>query len=149
SSNPQMKEKVHLFSISRNLDSLLAALAAFVWIQILSKHSGIGVSPDSVTYLSAARHLTAGNGFLSFDNFPVVDFPFAYPGFLATISWITRQDPLQFAGVLNGLLFGLLLYLSGSIMNGFLKPSGWYKGILLACLLLSPALQEVYSLLWS
>ena len=34
-------------------------------------------------------------------------------------------------------------------MNGFQNPSGWYKRILLACILLSPALQEVYSLLWS
>ncbi len=144
-----MKVKAHLFSISQNLDSLLAALAGFIWIQILSKHSGIGVSPDSVTYLSAARHLAAGNGFISFDNFPVVDFPFAYPCFLAILSWITRQDPLQFASILNGILFSFLLYLSGSIMNGFRKPSGWYKRILLACILLSPALQEVYSLLWS
>ena len=79
----------------------------------------------------------------------MVDFPFAYPCFLSIISWITRQDPLQFAPVLNGILFGLLLYLSGSLMNGFRKPSGWYKRILLACILMSPALQEVYSLLWS
>ncbi len=30
-------------------------------------------------------------------------------------------------------------------MNGFQKPSRWYKRILLVCILLSPALQEVYS----
>lgn len=144
-----MKVKAHLFSISRNPDSLLAAIAGFLWIQILAKHSGIGISPDSVTYLSAARHLAEGKGFISFDNFPVVDFPFAYPCFLAILSWISRLDPLQFAPVLNGVLFGLLLYLSGSLMNGFRNPSGWYKRILLACILMSPALQEVYSLLWS
>ncbi|HEY4966647.1 MAG TPA: glycosyltransferase family 39 protein, partial [Puia sp.] len=144
-----MKVKSNLFSHFRNLDSGVAALAGFILVQILSKHSGIGVSPDSVTYLSAARHLAAGKGFISFDNFPVVDFPFAYPFFLTIISWITRQDPLQFAPILNGILFGLLLYGSGSIMNGFQKPSGWYKRILLACILMSPALQEVYSLLWS
>jgi hypothetical protein len=144
-----MKVKSHLFSISRNLDSLIAALAGFILIQILSKHSGIGVSPDSVTYLSAARHMSAGKGFISFDNFPVVDFPFAYPFFLTIVSLITRLDPLQFAPVLNGLLFGLLLYLSGSMMNGFQKSSSWYKRILLSCILMSPALQEVYSLLWS
>src|SRR5450755_1057309 len=99
-----MKVKSHLFSISRNLDSLIAALAGFILIQILSKHSGIGVSPDSVTYLSAARHMSAGMGFISFDNFPVVDFPVAYPFFLAIVSLITRQDLLQFAPVLNGIL---------------------------------------------
>jgi hypothetical protein len=144
-----MKVKPHLFSYTRNLDSLVAALAGFILIQFFAKHSGIGVSPDSVTYLSAARHLYSGKGFISFDNLPVVDFPFGYPFFLTIISWITRQEPLQFAPVLNGILFGILLYLSGSIMNGFQKPSGWYKRILLLCILMSPALQEVYSLLWS
>ena len=93
--------------------------------------------------------MVAGKGFISFDNLPVVDFPFAYPFFLTIISLITRLDPLQFAPVLNGFLFGFLLYLSGAIMNGFQKTFGWYKRILLFCILMSPAIQEVYSLLWS
>lgn len=144
-----MKVKSNLFSLSRNLDSLLAALVGFILIQIFSKHSGIGVSPDSVTYLSAARHLAEGKGFISFDNFPVVDFPIGYPFFLTTSSWITRMDPLQFAPVLNGILFGILLYLSGTILNGFQQSSAWYKRTILACILLSPAMQELYSMLWS
>ena len=144
-----MKVKSHLFSLSNNLDSLLAAVIGFFLVQIFSKHSGIGVSPDSVTYLSAARHMVEGNGFKGFDNLPVTDFPFAYPFFLTIISFFTRMDPLLFGPILNGILFGLLLYLSGAIMNGFQKPSGWYKRILLSCILFSPALQEVYSLLWS
>jgi len=144
-----MKVKPHLFSLSKNLDSLLAALIGFFLIQIYAKHSGIGVSPDSVTYLSSASHILAGHGFKSFDNFPTADFPFAYPFFLTIISFITRLDPLQFGQIINGILFGLLIYMSGGIMNGFKNPSGWYKRILLVCILLSPALQEVYSFLWS
>jgi hypothetical protein len=145
-----MKVKTNLFSIKSNLDSLLFALMGFFIIQIFSKHSGIGVSPDSVTYLSAARHLVQGKGFISFENLPVVDFPFGYPFFLSIVSFITRLDPLQFGPVLNGILFGTVLYSSGAIMNGFNeKPSTWYKRILLVCILFSPALQEVYSLLWS
>ncbi len=144
-----MKVKSNLFSLFRNPDSLVAALAGFVLIQIFSKHSGIGISPDSVTYLSAARHMVSGKGFIAFDNFPVVDFPVAYPFLLTIISFFTGLDPLQFAPVLNGLLFGTLLYISGSVMNGFSNYSGWYKRILLACILFSPAIQEVYSLLWS
>lgn len=76
-----MKVKSHLFSLSNNLDSILAALIGFFLIQVFSKYSGIGISPDSVTYLSAARHLVHGKGFISFDDLPVVDFPFAYPFF--------------------------------------------------------------------
>src|SRR5450432_605032 len=144
-----MKVKSNLFSLSNNLDSLLAALIGFFLIRIFLKHSGIGVSPDSVTYIAAARHLVHGMGFKSFDNLPVVDFPFAYPFFLTIISFFTSLDPLQFGGWLNGILFGVLLYMSGCIMNGFHKTTGWYKRILLLCILFSPALQEVYSMLWS
>jgi hypothetical protein len=144
-----MKVKSNLFSVFKNPDSLLVAIAGFFLIQLFFKHSGIGISPDSVTYLSAARNLIQGNGFKSFDNLPVVDFPFAYPFLLTIISFFTRLDPLQFGCVLNGLLFGLLLYISGGIMNGFQNSSGWYKRILLSCILLSPAIQEVYTLLWS
>ncbi|HEY2348690.1 MAG TPA: hypothetical protein VGH64_06725 [Puia sp.] len=144
-----MKVKTNLFSLSKNLDSLLAAMFGFFLIQIFSRHSGIGVSPDSVTYIAATRHMVHGMGFNSFDNLPVVDFPFAYPFFLTIISFLSGLDPLQFGPWLNGILFGILLYVSGSIINGFEKKSGWNKRILLCCMLLSPALQEVYSMLWS
>src|SRR3982751_1971140 len=131
-----MKVKSNLFSFSKNLDSLLAALLGFFLIQIFSRHSGLGVSPDSVTYLAAARHMVKGIGFISFDNLPVVDFPFAYPFFLTVISFVSGLDPLQFGPWLNGALFGLLLYTSGSMINGFEKTNGWYKRILLLCMLL-------------
>jgi hypothetical protein len=144
-----MKVKSNLFSLSKNLDSLLAALIGFVLILIFSKHSGIGVSPDSVTYIAATRHMINGTGFKSFDSLPVVDFPFAYPFFLTIISFFSRLDPLQFGPWLNGILFGILLYVSGVMMNGFQHKTGWYKRILLLCILFSPALQEVYSMLWS
>jgi hypothetical protein len=144
-----MKVKSHLFSISRNPDSLFAAILGFILIQIFSKHSGIGISPDSVTYVSAARHMVEGKGFLSFDNLPVVDFPFGYPCILTIITYLTKLDPLQFGNFLNGILFGMLLYLCGAVMNGFQKPNAWYRRIILTCLLLNPVLQEVYSMLWS
>lgn len=144
-----MKVKPNLFSPYNNLDSALAAVAGFIVIQIFSKHSGIGVSPDSVTYISAARHIVHGQGFIAFDNAPVTDFPLGYPFFLSVISFIARLDPLKFGPILNGTLFAMLLYGSGSIMNGFKNPSGWYKRVILACIILSPAMQEVYSLLWS
>ncbi|MFI5192459.1 MAG: hypothetical protein ACHQD7_00315 [Chitinophagales bacterium] len=144
-----MKVKSRLFSLSTNLDSLIAAAIGFLLIQIFSRHSGIGVSPDSVTYISAARHLVEGNGFRSFDDFPVVDFPAGYPFFLGAVSFLTRFDPLQYGALLNGFLFGTVIYLCGTIMNGFYHTSKWYKRVLLCCVVLSPALLEVYSMLWS
>src|SRR6202042_3480551 len=144
-----MKLRPHLFSLSNNLDSLFAGLTGFILIQVFTKHSGIGVSPDSVSYISAARNMVHGHGFISYEMLPVTDFPFAYPFFLTIISFFTRLDPLQFGPWLNGILFGVLLYVSGGVMNGFQKTTGWYKRVLLFCILCSPALQEVYSMLWS
>jgi len=144
-----MKVKSRLFSLSTNPDSLVAAALGFIIIQFFSKHSGIGVSPDSVTYISSARHLLHGEGFRAFDNLPVVDFPAGYPLFISAVSFLTRMDVLQYGAILNGLLFGFLIYLCGTIMNGFYHSSGWYKRIMLACIVFSPALLEVYSMLWS
>ncbi len=144
-----MKVKSRLFSLSTNLDSLIAAAIGFTIIQIFSKHSGIGVSPDSVTYISSARHLLEGKGFLAFDNMPVVDFPAGYPFFLAIISFLTRMDPLRYGPMLNGLLFAILIYLCGTVMNGFYHTSKLYKRFLLSCFVFSAALLEVYSMLWS
>ena len=104
-----MKVKSNLFSLSKNLDSLLAALIGFFLVQIFSRHSGIGVSPDSVTYIAATRHMVSGIGFVSFDNLPVVDFPFAYPFFLTVISFLKRLDTLHFGPWLNGILLGVLI----------------------------------------
>ncbi len=144
-----MKVTRKLFSVSANIDSLLASMVAFVMILIYSKPSGIGISPDSVTYLSAARNMVRGHGFISFDNLPTVDFPFAYPFFLTITSFVTTLDPVVFAPWVNAVLFALLLYAAGAMMNGFAGFSGWYKRIVLLSFLLTPALQEVYSMVWS
>lgn len=144
-----MKVNRSLFSLSNNGDSIIAAVICFVLIQIFSRHSGIGISPDSVTYICASRNLLAGRGFISYDQLPVVVFPFAYPFFLSTITWITHIDPTRFGAILNGVLFGLMVYAAGAIMNGFNKYSSWYKRILLCCIIFCWAFQEVYSYLWT
>jgi hypothetical protein len=136
-------------AFTAHIDSILAAIAGFFVIQLLAKHGGIGISPDSVTYISAARNFMAGKGLLEFDNVPMVDFPAFYPIFLATISSISKIDPVAFGPLLNGLMFALLLLLSGSMMNKFYYPSRWYKVIILSFLVISPCLLEVYSMMWS
>ncbi len=144
-----MKPVARYFAPFRNIDSIIAAIIGFTIIQFFSRHSGIGVSPDSVTYLSTARHFIAGRGLIQFDGQPVIVFPAFYPVFLGIISFITRLDPLVFGPVLNGSLFAILIYLSGALMNGFVFPSRWYKWTILSCIVLSPSLLEIYSMIWS
>jgi hypothetical protein len=134
------------------LDRLYAipfAIAAFFIVFIYSKHGGIGVSPDSIVYISAARNLLENGRLLGYNLFPVVDFPSGYPIFLATIKFITHVDPVAAGPYLNGVLFAAVVYLSSMIINKFVNHSLGYKCIVLMCIVVAPCLQEVYSMLWS
>jgi len=144
-----MKSGTHHFSPVRNIDSIIAAAIGFFILHIFTRHSGIGISPDSVEYISVARNFRDGRGLTSFDQMPMVDFPCFYPLFLWLVMSVTHSDPLLFAPVLNGLLFAIYIYTCGSLMNGFAFPSKWYKRIMLSCFLLSPCLLEIYSMVWS
>jgi hypothetical protein len=132
----------------RNIDSFIAATAAFFLIQLLGRHSGIGISPDSVTYLSVARNLHSTGSLVDFNHDPLVVFPCFYPVFLSFVLLLSTQL-VSFMPVINGLLFGILIFLSGRMMDRFSIPSRIYKSVLLTCFVLSPCLLEVYSMLWS
>ena len=133
----------------RHADSLIVAAGGFFMLTFFTSYSGIGISPDSIMYMSGARNMNAHKGFTYFGDKPLVAFPLFYPTFLAIILWITGIDPLVFGPVLNGLLFGLLIFLTGVILERFTFPSKWYKWFILIAMALSPSLLEIYSMLWS
>lgn len=135
--------------LGRNIDSLLAAVTGAAIILLFCGHGGIGISPDSVVYISTANNMLTNGSVADFTNNPTVDFPFFYPFFLGCISWVTRLKPLLFGHVLNAVLFGLVIYLSGYIMDRFMSIGKWCKWALLSCLVFSPCLLEVYAMLWS
>lgn len=74
---------------------------------------GIGVSPDSVTYIDTARNLLSGKGLQSGDM-PLTHFPPMYPIALA-VSGLWGSDPLPGARWLHAILFGLNALLIGVI----------------------------------
>jgi len=134
----------------RNYDSIIAALAGAFLIFCFTRHSGIGVSPDSVTYISVATNLHEHGTLTDFNKSPLMDFPAGYPLFLSGCVFLTGGVPvLSLAPYLNCLLFGLLIYLAGWIMERFSFRSKWYKWTLLSLIVFSPCLLEVYSMLWS
>lgn len=133
----------------KNYDSLIAAVLGFIAIQMFCSYSGIGISPDSIMYTSAARSLNTNGTLQTFNHIPIVDFPVFYPVFLGTIMFITRIDPVAFGAILNGLMFGTLIFTSGWIMQHFIPTSRVYKWLMLVAIILSPALLQAYSYLWS
>ncbi|RFZ85453.1 hypothetical protein DYU05_07605 [Mucilaginibacter terrenus] len=133
----------------KDLDTLIACAAGFFLICLFTSYSGIGISPDSIMYTSAARSFATDGSLKTFNHIPIVDFPVFYPLFLGCITVISRIDPVAFGAVLNATLFASLLYTSGWIMNRFVPSSQLYKWLMLVAIALSPGLLQIYSYLWS
>ncbi|HEY5406633.1 MAG TPA: hypothetical protein VIJ92_06095, partial [Ginsengibacter sp.] len=133
----------------KNIDSLLAAIAGFTIIFFYTRHGGIGLCPDGVVYTTTAQHVLSGCRLMDYRYYPMVEFPALYPLFLSAIMFVTGLQPLVFGAMLNAFLFAVVIYLSGCITERFLYNSKWYKAAVLSCIVLSPGLLEVYSMLWS
>ncbi|MEO7529761.1 MAG: hypothetical protein ABIS69_00070, partial [Sediminibacterium sp.] len=142
-------KKVFSIPISKHWDAVVASLVASAFIYFYTRHSGIGISPDSVNYESTATNIRDHFSFTCFNGLPLVDFPLGYPCFLAFGSWITGLTVLQVTPVLNCLLFSAVIVLTSCIINRLQKKSTLYKICLLALLASSPFLLEIYSMLWS
>ncbi|HXD79417.1 MAG TPA: hypothetical protein VN616_16485 [Puia sp.] len=134
---------------SQNKDALLVAIAGFAMIQLICRHSGIGLSPDSIVYLSTAQNIHDHALINDYTNQPMMDFPAGYPIFLSGLIYLTGHPVTWFGPVLDGFLFGLVIWLAGWMMDRFTRPSRWYKWPVLLFLLLSPCLLEIYSMIWS
>ncbi|MEO7215623.1 hypothetical protein [Mucilaginibacter sp.] len=129
--------------------TLIACGLGFFLICLYTSYSGVGISPDSIMYTSAARSFAAEGTLKTFNHIPIVDFPVFYPLFLGIIKVISRVDPVAFGAMLNCILFASLLYSSGWIMNRFAPSSQLYKWLMLVAIALSPGLLQIYSYLWS
>ncbi len=131
-----------------NTDSLLAAFIGMAVVLLLTKHSGLGLSPDSIYYMSAADSFLSGKGFYQFDNKPFVMFPIFYPFVLSIIKLGFGKTFLLAAPYFNAILFGCLIYLSG-VMLEKTNHVKWVKWLVLLIIIFSPSLLEIYTMLWS
>ena len=144
-----MKLTIRSLLPSRNYDALIAAIAGFLIIHAFTRHSGIGISPDSVVYMSTAANIHDHGVINDFSGSPMMDFPAFYPIFLSTLLFLTGHDAMGLGPTLNSLLFALLIFVCGWLMERFSFRSKWYKWTLLSFIVLSPCLLEVYSMIWS
>jgi hypothetical protein len=144
-----MKRNLRSSLLSGDLDAVPAAIFGFFVIQVLSAYGGIGISPDSVVYISTAQNIHDHGAINDFTDMPVMDFPAFYPIFLSGLLFLTGHSILAIGPVLDGVLFAALIGLSGYLMNRFTRVSRGYKAILLLFIVISPCLLEVYSMIWS
>jgi hypothetical protein len=134
--------------LTPHIDSIIAALIGGVFIILYTNHNGLGISPDSIYYISASDAWVKGNGWIQFDQTPLVMFPLGYPFLLGILHFIFPQGIIIFMPVVNALLFASVILMSG-VMLEKINSSRWFKWILLLLIVASPTLIEIYSMLWS
>ena len=108
-----------------------------IWSLAYSTPLGLGINDDSIAYIAGARSILNGNGYRAAwlaSNGPVTHFPPGFPAVLALIGLITELDPVRGARALNGLLFGLNIFLTGWI--GQRMTGSRLAGVLAAALTL-------------
>jgi hypothetical protein len=77
---------------------------------------GPGLSSDAISYVTTAKNLAEGRGFLSYDKEPYVHWPPLLPSIMAAISFI-GLSPMQAARFVNAVGFGLIVVLSGVLFR--------------------------------
>ena len=143
-----MKTKfIHFFKT--HWDALLASVFAFIWIGFYTAHSGIGVSPDSVAYLSTANHFSESFQFTDYNNLPLVNFPLGYPLMLGLVKLLFFTEVIIAAPILNSFLLAAVLYTSSYLLLQAKVKHAFFRLLILCLILSSPGILEVYTMLWS
>ncbi len=97
--------------------SLVILSLAGVGIVLLStSRYGVGFSPDSSGYISAARNLLAGAGLRCYDGSPYTYWPPLFPVCLAAIG-LAGIDPAVGARFLNAFALGGITFLAGMLLR--------------------------------
>ncbi len=132
--------------------SLLALpVLGFFFVLLLTPH-GIGVSPDSVTYIEGARNLLRGFGYVSSlphgQVKPITDWPPLFSSSLALIG-LSGVDPWIAARWLNSFLLAVNIFLTGHLAKRY--SNGSLTAALLAgiLLLVSYDFLNVHRMAWS
>ena len=100
--------------MARHVTLALLGLCGVVVVLLCTSRYGVGTSPDSASYLSAARSLLARQGYRCFDGGVHTGWPPLYPTLLAATG-LLDIDLRVGARLLNSLAFGVAIFLSGQL----------------------------------
>ena len=125
----------------------LAALALLGAALILARqvNYGAGLGVDSIYYISVARHLLEGEGFVAVTNKELyMAWAPLYPMLLAAASLFVF-DPLDVAGPLNAAIFGLTIFVAGHYLRQHIHSRFLILWACLAILLSIPLTSSTYT----
>ena len=113
---------------------------------------GIGISPDSTTYIGVARNLLDGHGLTQTSAngtmVPMTNYPPLYPMLLATIG-VFGIDVLDGARYLNAFLFGANIILVGFVITISSCESVWTSIFGSFLVLTSGVMINIHSMAWT
>lgn len=123
---------------------------------LMATHHGIGLSPDSVAYIRGARSILAGDGFgyftVSGNYQPITHHAPLYSYLLSAVS-LLEIEPMEGARLVNVLLFGANIFLTGIILLSLTADRGssrpWipiYGSFMIAT---SIPMLEIHTMAWS
>jgi len=138
-----------VLSMRDKLPLTVLSLIGTVFILLATRNYGAGLSPDSVGYIATARQIVSGIGAVTYDGTPLTVQPPLYPVLLATFDYVFRIDPLLSAHIVNAVLFGLIVYLSGVLFLKLLKSSVTLAFFGTVSILVSIPLVQVSLMAWS
>lgn len=150
-----MKHNISIHPITRNIRDFrvdrftlfIAALSILAVCLVIARQNtyGVGLDVDSSTYISVARNLLDGDGFVRWmNNEPYMRWPPVYP-LLLVASSLFVFDPIDIAGPVNAIIFGATVFVAGTwlrerIASNFLAVWGC-----IAVAIAIPLLQVAYT----
>jgi hypothetical protein len=101
------------------------ALAAVLLALYSTRHGGIGLTPDSINYITASKSLLAGQGYQRFAfNRAFTSWPPLYPTILAGLNLVCRAlglDIVEGIRLLHSLVFGASVALTGVLFRRIIR----------------------------
>ena len=109
---------------------------------------GVGISADSVTYISVSRNFTSGFGLLDYNMDPLIVSPPMYPILVSLLSNLLNKDPIESIPMLNAILFAATVFLSGIFLkNTFQNKAVYLLGLI--PILFSASYLRVFTMAWT
>jgi hypothetical protein len=138
-----------VLSKRRKIALVVLAIAAALIALLVTGRWGPGVTPDSVNYIAAARHLARGAGLTSHMGEQLVLYAPLYPAFLSAIARVFRLDPLAGGQFSSAILFGLIIWMSGYLMLRHLRSCAAMALLGAALLPVAGPLVRVSTMVWT
>lgn len=128
--------------IRKNFDLYFLITLALMGVALVfyaTSTYGAGLPTDGMRYISVAASLLRGDGFFDYDQMPLIWFPPLFPLVIAGLSFVSRADVFISGWVLNALLWGLNLFLSGWFLRRVFGRNSIYFYLGSALVFLSPS----------